>query len=267
MITNENIDNGRAFDWGRTSLDYAKYRDIYPREFYRKIVDYDLCNKGQFVLDIGTGTGVLPRNLYSQGAKFTGIDSSRNQIGQAIELAEKEHMDIVFQCVPAENCEFAEETFHVVTACQCFTYFDHAKLAPLLSRLLKANGKLAILYMAWLPYEDAIAGKSEELILKYNPAWTGCREKRRLNNVPEIYKQYFTVERQEIFDLPVPFTRESWHGRVKTCRGIEASLSEQEVNRFDREHTAMLNENAPQNFNVLHYAAITILEKRVMLPV
>ena len=26
------IDSGKAFDWGRTSEDYARYRDIYPEE-------------------------------------------------------------------------------------------------------------------------------------------------------------------------------------------------------------------------------------------
>ena len=30
MIKKAEIDNGRGFDWGRTSQDYAKYRDIYP---------------------------------------------------------------------------------------------------------------------------------------------------------------------------------------------------------------------------------------------
>ena len=28
------IDNGKQFDWGLASEDYAKYRDIYPAEFY-----------------------------------------------------------------------------------------------------------------------------------------------------------------------------------------------------------------------------------------
>ena len=27
-IIDRNIDGGKAFDWGRTSEDYAKYRDI-----------------------------------------------------------------------------------------------------------------------------------------------------------------------------------------------------------------------------------------------
>ena len=34
-ITNRTIDGGKAFDWGKTSEDYAKYRDIYPQENHR----------------------------------------------------------------------------------------------------------------------------------------------------------------------------------------------------------------------------------------
>ena len=66
-IVDERIDAGKAFNWGRTSDDYAKYRDIYPDEFYKKLVDRGLCVEGQNVLDIGTGTGVLPRNMYRYG--------------------------------------------------------------------------------------------------------------------------------------------------------------------------------------------------------
>ena len=87
-IQNAAIDNGRSFDWGRTSADYARYRDIYPEEFYQKLLHMDIGTKGQKILDIGTGTGVLPRNLYRYGAAFTGIDISENQIAQAVMLAE-----------------------------------------------------------------------------------------------------------------------------------------------------------------------------------
>ena len=73
-MRNTEIDHGKVFDWGRASADYAKYRDIYPQEFYQRILDLGLCQAGQKVLDLGTGTGVLPRNLYQYGADFTGID-------------------------------------------------------------------------------------------------------------------------------------------------------------------------------------------------
>ena len=51
------IDDGKAFDFGRTSEDYARYRDIYPQAFYDKILARRLCVSGQTVLDLGTGTG------------------------------------------------------------------------------------------------------------------------------------------------------------------------------------------------------------------
>ena len=71
VIKDERIDAGKAFDWGRTSEEYAKYRDIYPEEFYKRIVDRGLCIKGQKVLDLGTGTGVLPRNTAPSGREGT----------------------------------------------------------------------------------------------------------------------------------------------------------------------------------------------------
>lgn len=262
MMQDKKIDSGRAFDWGRASADYAKYRDIYPKEFYQKLLDIGMCIEGQKVLDIGTGTGVLPRHLYPYGAHFTGIDIAKEQIEQAIALAKNGHMKIDFHCTSAEASSFPNSTFDAVTACQCFTYFDHSTLALRVSDMLKPGGRFAVLYMAWLPFEDKIAGASEELVLKYNPVWTGCREERHLISIPSVYNQYFTIEQQDIFDVKVPFTRESWNGRMKACRGIEASLPKEEVARFDTEHRQLLEKIAPEEFEVLHYAAITTLQKR-----
>lgn len=45
-ITDSRIDGGKSFDWGRTSQDYARYRDIYPDEFYQRVVDRGLCVSG-----------------------------------------------------------------------------------------------------------------------------------------------------------------------------------------------------------------------------
>ena len=147
-IKDSRIDAGKAFDWGRTSEYYAKYRDIYPEVFYRKVADRRLCIKGQNVLDLGTGTGVFPRNMYKYGAKWTGIDISSEQIEQAKRLSSEAGMDIEFKTVSAENIDFPADSFDVITACQCFFYFDHEKIAPELHRILKKDGRLVILYMA-----------------------------------------------------------------------------------------------------------------------
>ena len=262
VITDKRIDGGKAFDWGRTSKEYAKYRDIYPEIFYQKIVDRGLCIKGQDVLDLGTGTGVLPRNMYRFGATWTGTDISPEQIEQAGQLAEAAGMNITFQAAATEDLDFPDESFDVITACQCFWYFDHKKVMPYLAKLLRSGGRLLILYMAWLPYEDEIAGASEELVLKYNPKWTGAGETKHPIWIPDVTYQYFDLADHEEYDVMVPFTRESWHGRMKACRGVGASLSEEELQKWEIEHKELLMEKAPEEFEVRHYAALAVLNKK-----
>ena len=262
QITNPEIDKGKAFDWGRTSELYAKFRDIYPEIFYQKIIARNIGLKHQKILDLGTGTGVLPRNLYAYGAEWTGIDISENQIIQAKKLAEQQNMQITFQACSAEQANFPENYFDAVTACQCFWYFNHEILTPILSKILKQNGKILILYMAWLPLEDTIAKASEELVLQYNPDWTGAGEIRKQIAIPEAILSEFKLISHEEFDVKIPFTRDSWHGRMQACRGVGASLSEHALAEWQQEHKNLLEKIAPENFEILHYIAIAELIKK-----
>lgn len=262
MLRNPDIDNGKAFDWGLACEDYAKFRDVYPEAFYQKIVALGLCVRNQRVLDLGTGTGVLPRNLYRYGAKFTGADISENQIAQARRLSEEAGMKIDYIVASAEEIHFPSGTFDVITACQCFFYFDKDIVLPKIHRLLKPGGHFVILFMAWLPDESEIAQKSEELVLQYNPDWTGGHWKRYPLRTPAGSEEFFTVAHAAAYDLAVPFTRETWHGRIKACRGIGASsLSPEKIKAWEKEHLAYLS-SVPETFSIPHYATILDLQKR-----
>ena len=252
----EGIDGGKAFDWGRASTDYAKYRDIYPEEFYRRMIEMGLCVEGQRVLDLGTGTGVLPRNLYKYGAKFTGVDVAENQIREAGRLSREQNMDMEYLVSPVEEVDFPDETFDVITACQCFMYFDKAVILPKVYKMLKAGGRFCIMFMAYLPDEDEIAKASEELVLKYNPSWTGAGWRRSGITEPDWAPPLFTMDKAEAFDIMLPFTRESWHGRIKACRGIGASsLPPEVIAAFEKEHIAMVS-RCSESFKILHYVTI-----------
>ena len=261
-IVNKKIDAGKAFDWGKTSADYAKYRDIYPDIFYQKIACRNLCVKGQRVLDLGTGTGVLPRNMYKYGAEWVGTDISENQIYYAKKLSEENNFNIQYQVVSAENIDFPDNTFDVITACQCFWYFDYKLLTPKLTKILKPDGRLLLLYMAWLPFEDEIAGASEALILKYSPNWTGAGEtKHPICVSDEIYSHFEQVYHEE-YNVDIPFTKETWHGRMKACRGVGASLSPKEIEQWEIEHKSLLDNIAPNEFLIKHYAAMLELKNK-----
>lgn len=260
LIKDKRIDGGKGFDWGKVSSEYAKYRDIYPQVFYDKILDLGLCRDGQKILDLGTGTGVLPRNMYCYGGNWTGTDISLQQIRQAKKLSRE--MKIDYYTMATDDLDFPENSFDVITACQCFWYFDHEKVMPQLYRILKPGGKLLVLYMAWLPYEDEIAGKSEELVLKYSPKWSGAGEKIHPIQIPKCYDLKFDRLQHEEYLLDVHFSRDTWNGRMKACRGVGASLNEEELRRWEREHLKMLSETAPEEFDIKHYAALAELEVR-----
>ncbi len=259
-ITNKNIDGGKAFDWGKTSDDYARYRDIYPEAFYKLLTDRGLGVGGQRALDIGTGTGVLPRFMNRFGAKWTGSDISAEQIAQAKRLSEG--MDISYVVSSAEELDFHDDSFDLITACQCYWYFDHKVTAELFSRILKKGGRLVFLLMNWLPFEDELAGKTEELVLKYNPDWTGAGETFKPIYVPEDYLEYFELTDSTSQRMPVHFSRESWNGRIRACRGIGASgLSVEKKAQFEREHLEMLS-GYPEEFDILHIAAMAVLTNK-----
>ena len=74
--------------------------------------------------------------------------------------------------------------------------------------------------------------------------------------------EYFEMEEHEEYDLKIPFTKESWHGRMKACRGVGASLSEEELGKWDMEHRNLMDRIAPEQFEVLHYAALALMRKK-----
>ena len=261
-ISDNRIDKGKLFDWGMTSKDYSKYRDIYPDIFYQKILEKNLCIAGQSVLDIGTGTGVIPRNMYKYGAKWTGTDIAENQIVEARRMSEENNMNIDYIVSPTEELNFPDNSYDVITACQCFWYFKHDIVAPKLFNFLKDDGHLLILYMAWLPYIDKIAGESEKLVLKYNPQWSGGGETKHPIHIPDEVLKHFDIVSHEEFDVAIPFTKETWNGRMKACRGIGASLSDEEISSWENEHLKMLSEIAGEKFEIKHYIAMVDLCKK-----
>ena len=62
--------------------------------------------------------------------------------------------------------------------------------------------------------------------------------------------------------MKVRFTRESWNGRMRACRGVGASLSDSEIAMWEKEHIELLKRIAPNEFDVCHYGAIAELRKK-----
>jgi SAM-dependent methyltransferase len=246
------VDPGRHIDWSLTSHDYAEYRPGPPKRLYDMLALLGVGLPGQRLLDIGTGTGLVAREFARRGAIVAGTDIADGQIATAREEAQREGLAIDFQVAPAEVCSHPDASFDVVTASQCWMYFDIERTCAELRRVLKPGGVLVTTHFSWLPSMDAVARASEELVLRFNPVWKGAHWDGKVPSVPA-----WSVGRAEVaamfwFDEAVPFTREAWRGRMRACRGVGATLSVDEVQAFDEAHAQLLERIAPPTFAVWH---------------
>jgi SAM-dependent methyltransferase len=255
------IDPGRTIDWGNTTEDYAKYRPGPPPTFYDKLKALDVGLSHQSMLDLGTGTGVLAREFAKRGAvRVCGTDISEIQVEMAKELAEKSGFQVQFEVAPAEKQPFREKEFDVITANQCWLYFDKSKVIPEVKRLLKPGGVLVTSHISWLPRLDMVARRSEELILKYNPQWTAADYHGEVPAFPKWAEGHFKLRGMFFYDEQIPFDISTWRGRIRACRGVGAALSADEVKRFDKEHEELLRDTVESNFTVLHRIDAHIFE-------
>ena len=246
-------DGGRDIDWSRTSADYAEHRPDYPAEFYQRLVDRGVGLPGQRIIDLGTGVGFLAENFARRGAVVTGVDVAAGQLDVARQRAAAAGLQIEYRTAPAEATGLKSGCFDVVTASQCWHYFDKPRAAAEARRVLRPQGLLAISHFCWLTQASELAQQAEELVLKYNPAWTGARS---ANDEPVESTSDFAGDFEQIdffvFDAPIPFTRASWRGRWRACRGVGATLAPEEIAAFDREHAELLERSVGDEFTVPH---------------
>ena len=250
MLINEKFDNGKAFDWGLTSEDYAKFRDIYPDELYARLKELGVAADGTAWLDLGTGTGILPQNLYNEKADITAVDIAEEQINYAKKKADENGWKINYLVSPAESTNLPDNSFDTITAAQCFFYFDREKMIKEIKRLLKPNGKFIKVYLTYT-IDDEIAAKSHSLIKDMNPSWTP-----KASGAKDMFDDLFECRVTESFYCDIPFTRESWHGRMCACRGTLASIDKETFSKWEKKHREILSAY-PEKFTVKHKAYIT----------
>jgi len=233
-------------DFGKTAEDYGRHRVGFPPVLFERLATFGVGERGQKVLDLGTGTGALARGLAKRGCEVLGLDPSPELIEEAKRLDAIEGVRVDYVEATAERTLLGESHFDVVAVGQAWLWFDQQKAIREIKRVIKPGGILVIAHFDWLPLPGNAVELTEKLIESYNPEWAlGGGTGLHPDAVMDVRRAGFTGLETFSFDVIVPFTHKEWRGSVRASAGVKASLAPDEVARFDEKLRRGLAEQFP----------------------
>lgn len=75
----------------------------------------------------------------------------------------EKNSNIEYRVCGAEDIDYGDKSFDVITVCQCFWYFEPKIIVSKIKNFLKEDGMLMKIYMSYLK-DDSIVSKSNTLI-------------------------------------------------------------------------------------------------------
>lgn len=241
------VPNFSAGDFGKAAKDYAGFRKGFPESFFARLKEEGVGLAGQDILDLGTGTGTLARGFARSGARVTGLDVSASMLEEARELCAREGVTVDLLLGGAEAVPAEAGRFDVVTAGQCWHWFDGPAAARECARLLRPGGRLVIAHWSYLPVDGNAAKRTEELILEFNPAWNLAGLDGRYECWREPMESAgFDGVRSFCYEEDSPYTHEEWRGRVRACNGVLALKDEARIREFDLALAEELRRSFPE---------------------
>ena len=187
---------------------YAKYRPSYPTAVVDRL--YELTHAAN-VADIGAGTGKFTEKLLLKPWNVTAVEPNADMCRELLKCVGG-RAEIVM--ASAENTGLPEHSFELITAAQAFHWFDEEKFRDECRRMLKPDGRLAVVFNSRL--NGDITQKRDEIYTKYCPSFaerSGHVGKRSEYEGDRFLRnEYFSSVDVFKMETPVVMTREHFLG-------------------------------------------------------
>jgi SAM-dependent methyltransferase len=237
-----------APDFGRTAEDYARHRAGFPPELIERLKARGIGRAPARVADLGTGTGSLARLFAQCGCEVTGVDVAAPLLEQAGRLDREAGVSIRYVAAGAEATGLPSAAFDVVSAGQCWHWFDRPAAAREVARLLVRGGAVVIAHFDWLPIAGNVVAATEEIILRYTPTWPFANRAGLYPQwLTDIQSAGFTHIETFSFDVVVPYPHDAWIGRVRASAPVAGTLAPERVESCSKDLSAMLRSRFPED--------------------
>ena len=249
-------------DFGKTARDYRQHRAGFPDSLFERLATFGIGLAEQRVVDLGTGTGTLARGFARRGCRVVGIDPAEAMLAEARELDREARVEIEYRVARAEDTGLEAAAADVVSAGQCWHWFDRPAAGREASRILHPDGRIVIAHFDWIPLSGNVVRATEQLIEKHNPSW---KYGNLLGMHPRWLRDLGEAAFREIeafaYDVNVPYTAEAWRGRIRASAGVGASLGPDAVTRFDQALERLLAERFPAAVLSIPHRVFAVIAK------
>jgi len=254
-------------DFAPTAADYARHRTGFPDSLFDRLAACGIGRPSQSVIDLGTGTGGLARGFAQRGARVTGVDRAPELVEQARLLDRDAGVTIEYRIAPAEATRLPDASADVVSAAQCWHWFDRPAAMREVARLLRPGGRTVIVHFDWIPLEGTLAEATERLIKSYNWRWRlGGGNGMHPRWLTELGNAGYPGLESFSYDVDVAYTPEAWRGRVRATAGVGASLTPRRVEAFDRALAALLASRFPDPVLTVTQRMFVVIGRRPAFP-
>ncbi|MEK5442336.1 MULTISPECIES: class I SAM-dependent methyltransferase [unclassified Fredinandcohnia] len=150
---------------------YARYRPSYPREYIEYLVSEAGLNEESIIADIGSGTGILSRQLLGRGYTVIGVEPNDDMRKVAEQMVEPTSRFTSVKAT-AENTTLDEKSVDLVTVAQAFHWFQFEQFRLECQRILKEGAKVALVWNSRDGSSD-INKECADVCKKYCPNFNG----------------------------------------------------------------------------------------------
>ncbi len=127
------------------------------QDFIDRLVDRTEILENQIILDIATGTAVIPRKIINKnipGIHITGLDITESMLRQGKKEISKAHINTTLSltCADAMKLPYSDHSFDVVVSGLASHHMDIPVMLSEMKRVLKSGGLLSIIDVGTSPF-------------------------------------------------------------------------------------------------------------------
>jgi ubiquinone/menaquinone biosynthesis C-methylase UbiE len=208
---------------------YAKYRPSYPLEYIEYLVSDVGLNEDCIIADIGSGTGILSRQLLERGFTVIGVEPN-DDMRTVAEQTLKTYSRFISIEATAENTTINDNSLDIVTVAQAFHWFDLKQFRLECQRFLKQDGRVALVWNSRDASSD-INKESADVCQKYCPNFKGFSG--GMEETPIAFQQFFKDGKYDIkyFRNDLQFNQIGFLGRYLSA-SYSPKKTDKEYNPF-----------------------------------